>query len=121
MRKLSKPGNPQFQPSQFSKSPQPTDGRVTRVRFLLEIVQHLVAMVWPHRDGNAGALHEGNNFFNNESHIRVAIEVVSFVEVAFIVAAGIAQMQEVYVIAQPLDHSRKIVIGSHAIRTCAEA
>ena len=79
--------NAHFQATQLSQSTQSANGRVAGVRFFVQIVEHLVAVVGAHGNGRfADALllppflfqHNG---FHNGVHIHIARQMVGFVEI----------------------------------------
>jgi hypothetical protein len=74
-----------------------------------------MSVIWAHRDGNFAALHEVEDFGNDGNHIRVAVEVIGFVEIAFAIAFCIAKVKEMDVVAKSLHHARQIVVGTHTV------
>ena len=44
------PQYPQLQPPDFSESAQPTDTGVTRIGYFIQVINHLMAMIWTERN-----------------------------------------------------------------------
>jgi len=47
----------QFKSSQFSKPTQSSNSRITGICFFVKIIQHLMTMIWAHRNRNISLLH----------------------------------------------------------------
>ncbi len=101
----------QFDAANFRQSFEATDRRVAGIGFLLQVIQHLVAVVGTHWNqiflprGFTSLFLFGNRF-DHRKHIDIATQMRGFVEaVGVLFPLGGAQMREVDAWAEALNHA----------------
>jgi len=114
-------GDAELEAAQFGESAQAADGRVARVGFFVEVVEHLVAVVGSEGQGNFLPLLKLHDLLHHCVHIVIAVEVVGFEEISFGVLAYVAEVEEVYAFADGPDHCGQVVLCGGAERAGAEA
>lgn len=85
-----------LQPPYFSQPAQTAYSRVTGVCFFMQVIQHLVAVVRPHGNAAPALLHYFNQSLYYGKHINIAVKMVGFKKIAFIISFGAAQVYKVY-------------------------
>src|SRR5690606_28739546 len=80
-----------------------------------------MTVIGAHGDGNLAALHEAKDLRYYCYHVRVAVEVIGFVEMALAIALGVPKVKEMDVIAKSFHHAGQIVVWPHAVGARAKA
>ncbi len=114
-----------LQAAQFGQARQSSDGGVTGIERLIEIAEHTVAVIGPHRQGSGIALHGPTiELFDHgpldRRHTGAAAEMVRFIKTAVGSAPDIAQVQKIDAVADAAKDRGKIVGGMRAQRSRAE-
>ncbi len=111
------PADPPLQPPQFGKSPEPPNSAVSRVGILTQVVQHLVPMIRPHRQGCLSTPHQQYQLPDHGIHIYIPVQMIGLEKIAVCIPPGASKMNEMDMIPQPANHASQIIIGPHAERT----
>src|SRR5258707_8166781 len=105
---------PCLEASQFSETTQPTNRRVTGICFLVQIIKHLVPMVWAKWNCFLSLLLFVDQLAHNPRHVYITSEVICLKEISLIITLCATQMNEVNAITQAPHHSNKIIFRAHA-------
>ena len=107
-------------PPQFRQPPQPSDRTIAGIARLVEIIQHLVAVIGPHRQRDTPARLHRKQFADHRYHIDIPSQMIGLEEITCFIRPGAAQMDEMNMIPQPPDHPGEIIVGTNPIGTRAE-
>ena len=113
--------NTHLQSAKLGQSAQAADAGVAGIGLLAEVVHHLMPVVGTHGDGHAAALLHLEEGFHDVVHVYVALQVIGLVEVAFGVALGAAQVDEVDAVGKAGHQGGAVVGAAYAQGAGAEA
>src|SRR5699024_9829857 len=114
-------GNTHFQPAEFRQPAETSQTGVTRIRFLLQIVNHLMAVVRTHRDGTFTTLLQKNQALHYIIHVHIPFQMVSLIKIPFRITFRTAQMHKIDTVAETFHHACKVIVGTYAERTGTQA
>ena len=111
--------NAQFQTSKLSQSPEPSYGRIARIGFLAQVIQHLVTVIGPHGNGGVTSSLSSSSFLfpedfpDDSNHVDITFQVVGLKKVPMIIPGRASQMQKVDTIREPSKDAEQIIVFSH--------
>ena len=104
-----------LQPPQLSQPSQPSDAGIAGIHACFaEVINHLVPVIGTDGDGNAAPLLHFEEGTHHGGHIDITFQVVGLVEVAFGVALGAAEVDEVDAVAKLAHHRREVIVCPYA-------
>ena len=87
--------------AQLGQPAQAADSGVARIGLFVKVIEQLVAVVGAHGQAELARTHELDKVRHDSIHVHIAFQVVGFVEIAFRIALGTAQVEEVDAVGSP--------------------